>query len=176
MNYNINERPPLGKLILFAIQMVLSVFVATTLIATICGVNVGAGLVGAGLATIVYILVTKGKSPMFISNSGAFVAPVMMALAAAGYTGVAIGGLVTCIVYCIFGAIFTKVPVKNIYKIFPPALIGAVTVVIGINLMGFIPTYLGATGQWGIVIALITMLVAAFVSHYAKGFGRLLPF
>lgn len=176
MIYNINERPPFGKLILFAIQMVLSVFVATVLIANICGVNVGGALVGAGLSTLVYILVTGGKSPMFISNSGAFVAPVIATLAAAGYTGVFVGGVVTAIIYCIFGIIFTRIPVKNIYKVFPPALIGAVTVVIGINLMGFIPTYVGETGQWGIIIALITMISIALISHYAKGFGKLLPF
>ena len=78
---------------------------------------------------------------MFLSNSGAFVAPVIMALAAGGYTAVAIGGLVTCVIYTLFGLIFTKVPVDTIYKVFPPALIGAVTVVIGINLMPFILSY-----------------------------------
>ena len=51
MIYDINERPPFGKLILFAFQMVLSVFVASVLIANICGVNVRAALVGAGLGT-----------------------------------------------------------------------------------------------------------------------------
>lgn len=176
MIYNIKERPPFGKLLLFSIQMVLSVFVATVLIANICGVNVGAALVGAGLSTLAYILVTRGSSPMFISNSGAFVAPVLMALATGGYTGVFVGGITTAAVYTIFGLIFTKIPVKNIYKVFPSALIGAVTVVIGINLMGFIPTYLGETGQWGVIIALITMVSIALISHYAKGFGKLLPF
>jgi uracil permease len=119
----------------------LSVFVASVLIANICGVAVSSALVGAGLATIIYLLVTKFKSPMFISNSGAFVAPVMAALALGGYTAVAIGGLVTCIIYTIFGLIFTKIPVDKIYKVFPPALIGAVTVVIGVNLMPFILSY-----------------------------------
>ena len=119
----------------------LSVFVATTLIANICGVAVSGALVGAGLATIIYLIVTGFKSPMFISNSGAFVAPVMAALALGGYTAVAIGGLTTCLVYCIFGIIFTHIPVEKIYKVFPPALIGAVTVVIGINLMPFILSY-----------------------------------
>lgn len=176
MIYGINERPPVGKMLLFAFQMVLSVFVATVLIANICGVNVPAALVGAGLSTLIYILVTKGQSPMFISNSGAFVAPVIMALAAAGYTGVAVGGLVTFAVYTIFGLIFSKIPVSNVYKVFPPALIGAVTMVIGINLMGFIPTYLGDTGQWGMLVALFTMLVIAVLSHYAKGIMRILPF
>ena len=113
---------------------------------------------------------------MFISNSGAFVAPVIMALAAAGYTGVFIGGVVTWVIYSLFGFIFSRVPVENIYKIFPPALIGAVTMVIGINLMGFIPTYLGDTGQWVIIIALLTTLVIAILSHYAKGMAKILPF
>ena len=176
MIYGIKDKPPVGKLILFAFQMVLSVFVASVLIANICGVNVSAALVGAGLGTLIYLASTKAESPMFISNSGAFVAPVLMALAAAGYTGVFVGGLTTFVIYTIFGIIFSKVPVENIYKVFPPALIGAVTCVIGINLMGFIPTYLGETGQWGIVVALITMLVIALLSHYAKGMAKILPF
>lgn len=179
MIYQISDRPPVNKMILFALQMVLSVFVATVLIAQICGVAVSGALVGAGLSTLAYILVTRGKSPMFLSNSGAFVAPVMMALAAGGYTAVAIGGLVTCIIYSLFGFIFTKVPVDNIYKVFPKALIGAVTVVIGINLMAFITGYVqigGVTNMWGVSVALVTMFAIAIISHYSKGMWRILPF
>ena len=179
MIYNIQDKPPIGILIAFALQMLLSVFVATALIAQICGVPMSGSLVGAGAATLVYILVTKGKSPMFISNSGAFVAPVMLALAAGGYTAVAIGGLTTCIVYCIFGFIFSKVPVDNIYKVFPKALIGAITVVIGINLMPFILTYVQVNGEanmWGVSVALLTTFVIAIISHYAKGMWKILPF
>jgi len=176
MIYNISDRPPFKKTLLFGLQMVLSVFVATVLIANICGVSPSGGLIGASLSTICYLLITKGKSPMFLSNSGAFVAPVLFALGLAGYTGVAIGGLISCIVYCIFGLIFIKIPYQSIYKIFPHSLIGAVTVVIGINLMAFIPDYVGDIGQWGIVIALITTLSIALISHYAKGIARILPF
>lgn len=179
MIYSIHNRPPLNKLLLFSIQMVLSVFVATTLIAVICGVNVSAALVGAGLSTIIYLICTGFNSPMFISNSGAFVAPVIMALAAGGYFAVAVGGITTAIVYCLFGFIFSRISVDNIYKIFPKSLIGAITAVIGINLMGFISTYVqvgGATSQWGIIIAFITMLVVATISHYSKGIIRILPF
>ena len=179
MIYQINERPPFNKLILFAIQMMLSVFTATVLIASICGVDISAGLVGAGLATIVYGIFTKHQSPMFISNSGAFVAPVIMALALGGYSGVLIGGITTCVVYTIFALIFSRVKVNNIYKIFPASLIGSITVVIGLNLMGFIPTYVqvnGETTQWGIIVALITMISIAIISHYAKGMIRVIPF
>ena len=177
--YGISDKPPFNKLVLFAIQMVLSVFVATVLIANICGVSVSGALVGAGCATLTYILCTGGKSPMFVSNSGAFVAPVIMALAAGGYSAVAVGGFVTCIVYCIFGLVFTKISVDNIYKVFPRALIGAVTVVIGVNLMPFILTYVqtnGETNIWGLIVAFVTMFSIAIISHYAKGICRILPF
>ena len=118
MIYNVDDKLPFNKLVIFAIQLVLSVFVATVLIANICGVAVSGALVGAGLSTIIYLIITKFKSPMFVSSSGAFVAPVLAALAAGGYTAVAIGGLVTCIVYSIFGIIFTRIPVEKIYKVF----------------------------------------------------------
>lgn len=179
MIYNLDDKIPINKLILFALQMVLSVFVATILIANICGVAISGALVGAGLATLIYSVVTKGKSPMYISSSGAFVAPVMAALAAGGYTAVAIGGLVACAIYCLFGFIFSKLNVEKVYKIFPKALIGAITVVIGVNLMPFILSYVqinGATNMWGVSVALVTMVSIALISHYAKGIVRILPF
>ena len=179
MIYNINDKIPFNKLIVFSIQLMLSVFVATVLIANICGVSVSGALVGAGISTIIYLIITGFKSPMFVSSSGAFVAPVIAALAIGGYTAVAIGGLVTCIVYTIFGLIFTKIPVEKIYNVFPPALIGAVTVVIGVNLMPFILSYVqinGVTNMWGVSVALITMISIALISHYAKGIIQILPF
>ena len=179
MIYNLGDKIPINKLILFALQMVLSVFVATILIANICDVAVSGALVGAGLATLIYSVVTKGKSPMYISSSGAFVAPVMAALAAGGYTAVAIGGLVACAIYCLFGFIFSKLSVEKVYKIFPKALIGAITVVIGINLMPFILSYVqinGVTNMWGVSVALVTMVSIALISHYAKCIMQILPF
>ena len=176
MIYQVNDRPPLGKLILFSLQMMLSVFTATALIAQVCGVNLSGAFIGAGMATIVYSIFTKFKSPMFISNSGAFVAPVLAALAAGGYVAVAVGGATAALVYIIFGLIFSKVSVDNLYKVMPKVLIGSVTVVIGINLMGFIPGYLGDTGNLGLVIALITVLAIALSSHYLKGALSMFPF
>ena len=116
---------------------------------------------------------------MFVSSSGAFVAPVMIALAAGGYTAVAIGGLVTCVIYTIFGLIFTRIPVEKVYRVFPHALIGAITVVIGVNLMPFILSYVqinGVTNMWGVSVAFVTMFAIAIISHYAKGMWQILPF
>ena len=152
---------------------------ASVLIANICGVAVSGALFGAGTATLIYLLVTGYNSPMYISNSGAFVAPVLMALGMGGYKAVAIGGLTTCIVYCIFGLIFRYIAVEKIYKVFPKALIGAITMVIGITLMGFIQTYIQINNEinlYGISIALITALSIAIISHYAKGIWKILPF
>ena len=176
MIYQVNDRPPFGKLILFSLQILLSVFTATALIAQICGVNLSGAFVGAGMATIVYSIFTKFKSPMFISNSGAFVAPVLAALAAGGYTAVAVGGATAALVYVIFGVVFSRISIDNLYKVMPKVLIGSVTVVIGINLMGFIPGYIGDTGNLGLVIALITVLAIALSSHYLKGTLSMFPF
>ena len=176
MVYQVNERPPFGKMLLFSLQILLSVFTATALIAQICGVDLSGAFIGAGAATLIYSVCTRFKSPMFISNSGAFVAPVLAALAAGGYTAVAVGGLVAAVVYITFGVIFKYVPIENLYKVMPKVLIGSVTVVIGINLMGFIPGYIGDTGITGVCIALITVLAIALSSHYFKGALSMFPF
>lgn len=176
MIYNVNDKLPFNKLLLFSLQIMLACFTATALIAQICGVPLSGAFVGAGMATIVYWLITRQQSPMFISNSGAFVAPVLAALAAGGYTAVAIGGLTACLTYVIFGIIFKFISIDNLYKVMPKALIGSITVVIGINLMGFISGYIGDTGNLGVCIALITVLAIALSSHYLKGMWSMFPF
>ena len=176
MIYGIGDKPPFGKLLLFSLQLMLSCFTATALIGQICNVPLSGAFIGSGLATIVYLIITKFQSPMYVSNSGAFVSPVLIALQLGGATAVTIGGLVACIVYCIFGFIFIKIDVRHIYKVLPKVLIGSITIVIGITLMGFIPSYIGDTGNVGIFIALITALAIAFASHYFRGTLALFPF
>lgn len=175
MIYEIGDKPPFGKLLLFSLQIMLSCFTATVLIANVCGVNVSAALVGAGLSTLIYACITKFQSCMIISNSGAYVAPVLAALALGGYSAVAIGGFVSFCVYAIFAFVFSKVGVDALYKIFPKVLIGSITVVIGITLMSYIPSYIG-DGQLELCVALFTVLVIALVSHYCKGALSLFPF
>lgn len=176
MKYGIKDKPPFGQLVLFSLQMMLSCFTATALIGQICNVPLSGAFVGSGLATIVYLIATKFESSMYISNSGAFVSPVLIALQLGGATAVAIGGAVACVVYCIFGFVFMKIDVNYIYKVLPKVLIGSITVVIGITLMSFIPSYIGDAGNIGMFIALITVLTIAFVSHYCKGALALFPF
>ena len=152
--------------------MLMAVFVATILISNICGTPTDAGLLGACLGTLTYQLITKFKSPVFISNSGATVSAVIGALAlgnAPNYFAVFIGGLIICIIYAIFAFVIKWRGIDAINKLFPPYIVGPITIVIGLNLAGFIPTYTGGSNI-GLLVAIATMLVIALTSHYFKGF------
>lgn len=176
--------------VVFALQQVLAIFVATVLIANICGTPISSCLLGAGLGTLIYQLITRFRSPMFISSCGATVSAVCGALAlnAAGnnYLMVFCGGLIILLVYAIFALIVKLTGVKTITKIFPPTIIGAVTIVIGLNLSKFLVSYLGqgaadfnpvsVVGILSVVCALVTMFTTALVSHYGKGFIKNIPF
>ena len=183
MIYGISDKPRTFKeWALYALQQVLAVFVATVLIANICGTPISSCLFGAGIATIVYQIITGFKSPMFISSCGATVSAVIGALAigdGGNYLAVVIGGAVILLIYGAF-ALFIKLKgIDALNKILPPVIVGPITMVIGINLAGFIPTYVqvgGAHSDIGILVAIFTMLVVAITSHYFKGFWKTIPF
>ena len=163
-------------------------FVATVLIANICGTPVSSCLLGACVGTLVYQIITGFKSPMFISSCGATVSAVCGALAlnksGNNYLMVFCGGIIIAVVYGVFALIVKMTGVKTLNKIFPPTIVGAVTIVIGLNLATFIYTYTGfsswtggSEGPWPLVlIAIATMLITAVVSHYGKGFMKNIPF
>ena len=184
MKYNVRDVPKKWwEWLLYPLQILLSVFVATVLIANICGTPISSCLLGACLGTLVYQIITKFRSPVFISSCGATVSAVCGALAlnAAGnnYLMVFCGGLIILAVYGIFALIVKLTGIKWIDKIFPPTIIGAVTIVIGINLAAFINGYTQIGGEHsdiGILIAVATMLITAVVSHYGKGFMKNIPF
>ena len=183
MLYDIRDKMPLSKFIYSAIQQVLSVLCATILIANICGTPVSSCLLGACFGTLIYQIITRFRSPIFISSCGATVSAVCGALAlnASGnnYLMVFFGGLIILAVYGLFAIIVKFTGVKWINKIFPPTIIGAVTIVIGINLAAFINGYTqidGSHNNIGILIAIATMAITAIVSHYGKGFMKNIPF
>lgn len=182
MLYNINDKLPMRRLIVAALQQVIACFVATVLIPQICGLPIAPAMLGASLGTLIYQLCTRGQSPMFISSSGAFVAAVIGGLAlgvAPNYAAVAIGGAIVCIVYCIIGAIINKSGTTWMNKILPPVVIGPIVAVIGLNLATFIPTYFQINGEYnllGVGLGMLTLTITALISHYGKGFIRNLPF
>lgn len=181
--YGINDKPKtIKEWILYAAQQAMSVFVATVLIANICGTPISSCLFGACVGTLIYQLFTGFKSPMFISSCGATCSAVIGALAIGegnNYLAVTIGGLVIFVLYAIFASIIKWRGIEAINKIFPPSVVGAVTIVIGINLAMFIATYTQVNGghsNIGIAVAIFTMLVVALSSHYFKGFLKTIPF
>ena len=184
LKYDIRDVPKKWyEWVVFTLQQVLAVFVATVLIANICGTPISSCLLGACIGTLVYQLITKFRSPMFISSCGATVSAVCGALAlnstGNNYLMVFCGGLIILTIYGIFALITHFTGVKWMNKIFPPTIVGAVTLVIGLNLATFINGYTqinGAHSDVGILIAIATMLITAAVSQYGKGFMKNIPF
>ena len=182
MLYNINDKLPVKRLIVAALQQVIACFVATVLIPQICGVPIAPAMLGAALGTLLYQLFTRGQSPMFISSSGAFVAAVIGALAlgaAPNYLAVFIGGLIVCVVYFAVGLAINHFGTGWINKLLPPVVIGPIVAVIGLNLATFIPTYFQINGQYSLIgfgLGMLTLIITALISHYGKGFIKNLPF
>lgn len=197
--YDTHEHPKKWhEWLLYAVQMLMAVFVATILISNICGTPVDAGLLGACLGTLTYQLITKFKSPVFISNSGATVSAVIGALALGNmpnYFAVFIGGLIICIIYAIFAFVIKWRGIDAINKLFPPYIVGPITIVIGLNLATFIFGYVGGVNVLDVLkdgniigamhsvvnpinllVAIATMIVIALTSHYFKGFLKTIPF
>lgn len=181
--YKTNESPKSFKeWALYSIQQLLSVFVATTLISTICGTPVSACLLGACVGTLLYQIITKFRSPIFVSSCGATVSAVTGALAMTNIEGhqnylmVAVGGLIILIIYLLFAVLVMKKGTKFLDKLFPPTVVGAVTMVIGLNLATFINGYTNNSGTWEVLLAIFTMFIIAVSSHYFKGFLKTIPF
>lgn len=183
--YNISEKPKtIHEWIGYVAQYVFAVLPATILISAICGTSIAAGLISAGLGTLVFLIITKFKAPMVTSNSGATVSAIVGTIALGKsvqdqFTGVVLGGLVMAVIYAIAAFIVKKVGVSWLFKIMPPIVSGTTILVIGATLSFFIPSYAQVNGEYsllGIGICFCTMIISAVVAHYARGIWKTLPF
>lgn len=183
--YKINEKPHTAKeWIMYTIQFTFAVLTATVLIATICGTNIAAGMVAAGISTLVFLCITKFRAPIVISNSGATVSAVLGAIALSNAVetnllGVVLGGFTIMIIYSIASFLIKKFGTAWLTKLIPPIISGSTILVIGCTLAGFIPTYAQVGGSYSLVggfVALFTMLVIVLCMHYGKGMVKTLPF
>lgn len=145
--YGVKDRPKTGQLILFALQQLLAILAATIAVPMMVGGNAGiemsnsAALFGAGVGTIVYLLFTKFKSPVFLGSSFAFIGSMSAAFAGGvsmslGYLGLLIGAVFAGIVYVIISLIVKFAGVKWIDKIMPAVVIGPTVAIIGLSLAG----------------------------------------
>ena len=149
--YNINDKPKFGKLLVFAIQQVLAIITATIVVPIITNSNAGleganqmssaAALFGAGVGTLVYLLFTKGKSPVFLGSSFAFLGSMAAAFAGAttvalGYVGLIIGAILAGLVYVIIAIIVKFAGSGWLNKLMPAVVIGPTVAIIGLSLAG----------------------------------------
>lgn len=184
LTYSINEKPNTIKESLgYSLQVMFSCITATLLIALICGTNLTAGLVAAGISTIFFLFITKFRAPLIISNSGATVSAIIGAIALAGpveknFLGVIIGGLTIAIIYTIAALLVKKFGVNWITKIISPVMSGAIILIISIQLGFFIPTYAQINGEYsllGIGIMFFTMILVLLCAFYGNGLMKRWP-
>lgn len=183
--YNIQDKPKTVKeWIGYTMQFVFSVLPATMLISLICNTPISAGLISAGLGTLVFLCITKFKISAITSNSGATVAAIVSTLTLTdavnnNFLGVVIGGATMCLIYSIAAFFVKKYGTNWISKLFNPLISGTSVLIIGITLTSFIPVYAQVEGQYsllGIGIAFFVVLITCLMSHYAKGIWKTLPF
>lgn len=135
--YDINDKPPFGKLIVLAIQQLLAILAATIAVPTIIGLpaQIPAAILGAGVGTLVYLLFTRGKSPVFLGSSFAFLTALGGALAF-GYLGIILGAIFAGLVYVILAIVIHFAGTKWVSKLMPPVIIGPTVALIGLSLAG----------------------------------------
>ena len=162
--YPINQKPTTAcEWIMYTIQFTFSVLTATVLIATICGTNIAAGMVAAGISTLVFLCITKFRAPIVISNSGATVSAVLGAIALSNAVetnllGVVLGGITIMIIYSIASFLIKKFGTAWLTKLIPPIISGSTILVIGCTLAGFIPTYAQVGGGYSLVGGFVALL------------------
>ena len=135
--FQVDGKPKIPQLLIFAFQQVLAVLAATILVPTIIGlpVQIPAAILGAGLGTLVYLVFTKFKSPVVISSSFAFLTALANAIAF-GYLGIILGGLFAGLVYVIIGLVVKFAGTAWVEKLMPPVIIGPTVALIGLSLAG----------------------------------------
>ena len=200
--YNVEDKPSWGKTIIFALQQLLAIMAATIAVPMIVGngMSTSAALFGAGVGTIVYLLFTKSKSPVFLGSSFAFLNSMFAAFTGAvgygtlGFLGLIIGAIFAGLVYVILALVCKKFGTNWISKVMPAVVIGPTVAIIGLslsgnavaNVFGYPNTALFAASDFEItlhvgmciLVGVVTLLavIATSVFSKPKGFLRLIPF
>ena len=198
--YQVKDRPPFGKTLVFALQQLLAILAATIAVPAVINSNVpnanmsqSAALFGAGMGTLIYQLFTKFRSPVFLGSSFAFIGSMLAAFAggvsmSVGYLGLIIGAAFAGLVYVVIALIVKKAGVNWINKLMPAVVIGPTVAIIGLSLAGNAIGDLTTGGLKNVAgaavcneyVALICGLVTLFTviacSVYGKKMMKLIPF
>ena len=196
LTYKVKDKPKFGAMLVFALQQLLAILAATIAVPTIVGngMDTAAALFGAGVGTLVYLLFTGFRSPVFLGSSFAFIGSMCAAFAGAGsvvalgYLGLVIGAMFAGLVYVVIALIVKLAGVKWISRLMPAVVIGPTVSIIGLSLAGnaigdaFKGKVLDAAGNSvanpyiALVCALVTLFTVVLASVYGKKTARLIPF
>ena len=195
LNYDIQDRPKFGQLLVFAFQQLLAILAATIAVPAIVGngMQQSAALFGAGVGTIVYLLFTKFRSPVFLGSSFAFIGSMLAAFAGAvsvqaGYMGLLLGAVFAGLVYVVIALVVKVAGVGWINKLMPAVVIGPTVSIIGLSLAGnavgdlTLGKVLDAEGNAVaspyicLICGLVTLFTVMLCSAYGKKMTKLIPF
>lgn len=185
--YDTHEKPEIGKWIVLALQHVFAMFGATILVPLLVNEAAGAqvltipvALVTSGIGTLLYIICTKGKSPVYLGSSFAYITPIVAAYTKGGISGFVTGIIGVGLIYILISFIVKLFGKKWIDKLLPPVVIGPMIMVIGLTLAPSAVTQMGlAEGEFvlkNLAVALVSFLMTAIVAVGAKGFFKIIPF
>lgn len=153
------------------VQFLFVAFGATVLVPLLVGLDPSTALFTAGIGTLIFHAVTRGKVPIFLGSSFAFIAPIIKATELYGLPGTLSGMVGVALVYFVMSALVKWQGVRVIERLFPPVVIGPVIILIGLSLAGTGVNM--AKENW--VLALLSLVTAVVVSMKAKGLLKLIP-
>ncbi len=178
---DVDQRPSTGKGILLSFQHVFAMFGATILVPLILGMPVSVALFASGVGTLIYMISTGFRVPVYLGSSFAFITAMSLAMKELGgdVSAAQTGVILTGFIYVLVAAGVRFAGTKWIDKLLPPIIIGPMIIVIGLGLASSAVTNAGlvADGNWkNALVAVVTFLIAAFINTKGKGFLRIIPF
>ena len=164
-NLNLTRRVVVG------VQFLFVAFGATVLVPLLVGLDPATALFTAGIGTFIFHLVTKGKVPIFLGSSFAFIAPIIAATKEWGLSGALAGTIGVSLVYFVMSALVKWQGKHLLNRLFPPVVIGPVIILIGLTLSGAGVNM--AKTNW--LLAAISLATAIIVLTFGKGLIKLVP-
>ena len=204
LTYNVNDRPKAGQIAVFALQQLLAILAATIAVPAIVGngMSQSAALFGAGVGTIVYLLLTKFRSPVFLGSSFAFLPSMFAAFAGGvsaslGFLGLILGAVMAGLIYVIIAVVVRFCGAGWVNKLMPAVIIGPMVAIIGLSLssnavlnsLGYAnadqaSAFMDSNGGFilnlnsgvNLICALVTLTVIIICSVYGKKMAKMIPF
>lgn len=180
----VDERLPLLQTIPLSLQHLFAMFGSTVLVPFLLHVDPATALFMNGIGTILYLLICKGRLPAYLGSSFAFISPVLAVCATSGMDyGDAQGGFIVFgLSFIVLAGIVNKVGTRWIDVLFPPAAMGAVVAIIGLELAplamtmsGYLGEASGMTNETAMIISTFTLIVTLLATVLGRGFIGIIP-